>query len=184
MTPRTLSTAEARREEVLAAAERVYTAKGFHATPTMEVARAAGISQAYLFRLFPTKADLAIALVRRCNARIHGAFADAADRAQAAGDDVLQAMGAAYAELIGDRSLLLLQLHAWAAAVADPLIRDAMRESFGELVALVRERSGVDDEAVARFFASGMLLNVLGALDAQDAWAQGLRDVVTPDAAK
>jgi AcrR family transcriptional regulator len=150
----------------------------------MEVARAAGISQAYLFRLFPTKADLAIALVGRCNARIHDAFASAADRAEATGDDVLQSMGAAYAELIEDRGLLLLQLHAWAAAVDDAVIRDAMRESFGALVALVRERSGADEEAVARFFASGMLLNVLGALGAQDAWAQSLRDVITPDQAK
>src|SRR3954449_7003382 len=93
---RTLSTAEERREEILAAAERVFAARGLHGTPTMEIAKAAGISQAYLFRLFPTKAELFIALVQRCNERIYQTFVDAAADAKAAGEDVLPAMGCAY----------------------------------------------------------------------------------------
>ena len=72
---RTLSTAEARRETILQAAERVFAARGLHGTPTIEVAKAAGISQAYVFRLFPTKAELFIALVQRCNERVHRTFA-------------------------------------------------------------------------------------------------------------
>ncbi|MDQ3723189.1 MAG: TetR/AcrR family transcriptional regulator, partial [Actinomycetota bacterium] len=71
---RTLSTAEERREEILQAAERVFAARGLHGTPTMEIAKAAGISQAYLFRLFPTKAELFMALVERCNARVLRTF--------------------------------------------------------------------------------------------------------------
>src|ERR671916_1570760 len=93
---RTLSTAEERREEVLEAAERVFAARGLHGTPTMEIAKAAGISQAYLFRLFPTKAELFTALVERCNARIERTFVDAAAAAREAERPAMQAVGMAY----------------------------------------------------------------------------------------
>lgn len=175
---RTLSTAEERREEVLEAATAVFAARGIHGTPTIEVARAAGISQAYLFRLFPTKDDLALALVERCNARIEAAFSGAAAKAKAAGEDVLPAMGTAYTELISDRDLLLMQLHAHAASVTVPAIRDAMRESFARLYALVKRESGEPDERIGHFFQIGMTLNVLGALDAFDLdadWAVAMR---------
>ena len=126
---RTLSTAEERREEILTAAERVFAARGLHGTPTMEIAKAAGISQAYLFRLFPTKAELFSALVERCNARIERTFTDAAAAARAAGEPIMSAMGNAYIGLLGDRHLLLNQLHAHAAS-DDPAIRDQMRSGF------------------------------------------------------
>ena len=59
---------------------------GLHGTPTMEIAKAAGISQAYLFRLFPTKAELFMALVERCNARVQRTFEDAAAAARGVAD--------------------------------------------------------------------------------------------------
>jgi AcrR family transcriptional regulator len=175
-TLRTLSTADVRREELLTAAARVYATRGLHA-PTTEVAKAAGISPAYLFRLFPTKADLALALIERSNERIHSAFTAAAAQAKAAGDDVLAALGSAYTALLEDRELLLLQLHAHAASPEAPAIRDAMRRCFGRLVELVERESGASPEEIRGFFATGMLLNVLAALDAPalDAhWAQVL----------
>ena len=178
MTPaaRTLSTAEERREEILQAAERVFAARGLHGTPTMEIAKAAGISQAYLFRLFPTKAELFLALVERCNARIQRTFADAAAAARAAGEPVLMAMGKAYIGLLADRTLLLNQLNAHAAC-DDPAIRDQVRRGFARLVELVERESGAGPEEVRNFFAQGMLLNVLAAMQAQDVdehWAQVL----------
>ena len=41
-----------------------FAERGFLGTPTTEIAKAAGISQAYLFRLFPTKSDLVLAVDR------------------------------------------------------------------------------------------------------------------------
>jgi AcrR family transcriptional regulator len=174
--PRTLSTADERREEILTAAERVFAARGLHGTPTMEIAKAAGISQAYLFRLFPTKAELFIALVQRCNERIHRTFVDAAAEAKAAGEDVLSAMGSAYVGLLADRNLLLGQLHAHAAC-DDAEVRAEMRRGFARLVELVERESGADAEQVRTFFAHGMLLNVLVAMRADDSdahWAHVL----------
>jgi AcrR family transcriptional regulator len=175
-TPRTLSTAEERREEILVAAERVFAARGLHGTPTMEIAKAAGISQAYLFRLFPTKAELFIALVRRCNQRIHDTFERAAAEARAAGADVEDAMGHAYVGLLADRTLLLNQLHAYSAC-DDAEIRAEMHSGFARLVDLVERETGADAAKVREFFAHGMLLNVLAAMQAQDVdahWAHVL----------
>jgi AcrR family transcriptional regulator len=172
--PRTLSTAEERREEILEAAERVFAARGLHGTPTMEIAKAAGISQAYLFRLFPTKAELFTALVERCNDRIERTFTDAAAAARRAGEPVLQAMGRAYIGLLGDRHLLLNQLHAHAAS-DDPAIREQMRRGFARLVDIVEHETDAGPQEVREFFAHGMLLNVLAAMQAQDVdehWAR------------
>lgn len=183
-TSRTLSTAEARRESILRAAERVFAARGLHGTPTMEIAQEAGISQAYLFRLFPTKVGLFVALARRCNDRIYRAFADAAAAAKAAGeDDVLRAMGHAYIGLLADRNLLLVQLHAHAAC-DHPEIRAQMRRGFARLVELVERESGAQADAVRRFFAHGMLLNVLAAMGAEEVeehWAQVLLEPPTDE---
>ena len=163
---RTLSTADERRESVLEAAVNVFAERGFSGTPTTAVAQAAGISHAYLFRLFPTKSDLAIAVTERCHERIIAAFREAAARARAAGEEVLPAMGEAYAALVADQALLSLQLHSQAAAIADPALRDASRAGFGRIVEVVAEESGAPPEAVGAFVACGMLINTLSALGA------------------
>jgi AcrR family transcriptional regulator len=164
---RTLSTADERREEILVAAERVFAARGLHGTPTTEVAKAAGISQAYLFRLFPTKSELFTALTQRCNDRIYETFVEAAREAKTAGEDVMSAMGQAYIGLLSDRNLLLVQMHSHAAC-DDPAIREQMRACFEKLVALVERETGADAEQVRTFFAHGMLLNVLAAMGAEE----------------
>jgi len=180
---RTLSTADERRETILHAAERVFAARGMHGTPTMEIAKAAGISQAYLFRLFPTKSELFIALSRRCNERIHGAFAEAAAAAKASGKEILPAMGEAYMQLLADRNLLLVQLHSFAAS-DDRVVRDEMRRCFAQLFELVERESGAEPREVQRFFAHGMLLNVLVAIRADEVdgrWAEALLAPPTDD---
>jgi AcrR family transcriptional regulator len=174
-TTRKLSTADHRREAVLHAAARVFAERGIYGTPTAAVAKEAGISQAYLFRLYPTKNELATALVERAHERILRTFAEAAARARAAGRDVFEAMGDAYVELLRDRELLLLQLHAHAAAPSIPEVREATRDGFRRIVDLVQRETGASPEDVQRFIAKGMLLNVLGAVDApslDEPWAR------------
>lgn len=175
---RTLSTAEDRRETILAAALPLFAEKGLSGTPTLAVAKASGISQAYLFRLFPTKDDLAIALIERTNDQLHDTLAAAAAQARQAGEPVLAAMGGAYVELLQhDRDLLLLQLHAHAASPSSPRVRDAMRAVFARLHTLAVEASGAPSDEVQRFFARGMLLNVIAALDVwelDEPWAETL----------
>jgi len=179
---RTLSTADERRETILTAAERVFAARGLHGTPTMEIAKAAGISQAYLFRLFPTKSELFLALVQRCNERIHRTFADAAAEAKAAGEqNILKAMGHAYIDLLADRNLLLVQLHAHAAC-DDEAICEEMRRGFERLVELLERETDAGPDVIQGFFAKGMLLNVLAAMRAEQVDAPWARILLTaPD---
>jgi AcrR family transcriptional regulator len=155
-------TADERRESVLEAALTEFAARGLDGTSTEHVAHRAGISQPYLFRLFPTKKALFLALVERCFQRVADAFtAAAADRV---GEEALEAMGDAYEELLEDRTLLLLQMHAYAAC-DDPEIRATTRAGFRRLWLLVERLTGMPFDRVTQFFAMGMLMNVAAAMD-------------------
>ena len=154
--------AEERRELVLDVAALEFAGRGLHGTSTEDVARRAGISQPYLFRLFPTKKALFLALVERCYQRIEEAFiAAAADRT---GDEALEAMGDEYERLLDNRTLLLLQMHAYAAC-DDAEIRDVTRTGFKKLWELTERLTGLPYQTVVDFFAVGMLMNVAAAMD-------------------
>ena len=171
----TRQTAEERREAVLAAALVAFAQGGLHGTSTEDIARAAGISQPYLFRLFGTKKKLFVATVERCMADTLELFRAAAGDLR--GEEALEAMGAAYAAMVTeDRTRLLAQLQAYAAC-DDPEVREAMRAGFGSLHLFVETVSGLDSEAVSRWFGAGMLLNVLAAMDiwgSREPWATRL----------
>ena len=154
--------AEERREAVLEAAVTDFAAGGLTGTSTEDVARRAGISQPYLFRLFPTKKALFLALVQRCFQRVADAFAAAAG--DKTGEEALEAMGEEYERLLGDRALLLLQMHAYAAC-EDPEIRAATRAGYKQLWTLVARVSGLPYDRIVLFFAMGMLINVAAAMD-------------------
>jgi len=175
MNAATRQTAEERREAVLAAALDAFAHGGLHGTSTEDIARAAGISQPYLFRLFGTKKALFVATVERCMAETLELFrAAAGDRR---GEDALEAMGQAYAAMVtGNRTRLLAQLQAYAAS-DDPDVREAIRSGFGSLHLFVETVSGLDAQTVARWFAKGMLLNVVAAMDlwgSREQWAKRL----------
>src|SRR5256885_2281729 len=87
--------ADERREIVVEIASDEFAKRGFHGTPTQDVADRAGISHAYLFRLFPTKTDLFIAVAERCFQGIIDVFGKPAPAAER-GEETLQAMGGAY----------------------------------------------------------------------------------------
>jgi AcrR family transcriptional regulator len=66
MATTTRQTAAERREAVLEAASAEFALRGLHGASTDAIARRAGISQPYLFRLFGSKKELFIAVVDRC----------------------------------------------------------------------------------------------------------------------
>jgi AcrR family transcriptional regulator len=154
--------AEERRETVLEAAVPEFALGGLAGTSTEHVARRAGISQPYLFRLFPTKKALFLALVERCYQRIEDAFLAAAG--DKTGEEALAAMGDEYERLLDDRTLLLLQMHAYAAC-EDPDIRAATRAGYKRLWNMVERVSGLPFDRIVQFFAMGMLINVAAAMD-------------------
>src|SRR5262245_23800212 len=169
------STAAARRDDVLDAALSEFADQGYEGASTEDIARQAGISQPYLFRLFGTKKELFKAAVSRCFRETLELFQRAAEGRR--GEDALHAIGQAYRrQLEEDRTRLRAQMQAYAAC-DDPEIRAVVRAGYGDLVAYVRRVSGADWPTVWGFFASGMLLNVLASMqfdDAPEQWMQEL----------
>lgn len=177
---RQLSTADDRRRTVLETAVSAFADRGYFGTTTTDVAKRAGISQAYVYRLFPDKEALFVAVVEHCFVRIRESLQDGvAEAAGSSPQDVLDAMGGAYARLISDRDLLLLQLHAQCAAAAEPAVREVVRTGYARLVEYVRGVSGAPEADVQRFFAVGMLCHLVvatGAHEVDAPWARTLSD--------
>ena len=155
--------AEERREEILEIAIEHFAAGGYHGTSTEVIAKEAGISQPYLFRLFRTKRELFLACNDRACEKVLDAFRRAATAAPAG--EQLHAMGQAYVtELLPDRHAILMMMQGYA-AVSDPEIQEHVRQRYGDVVSEVAELSGAGPDEVWRFFATGMLLNLVAALD-------------------
>jgi AcrR family transcriptional regulator len=164
--------ADERRVSVLRAAMVEFARGGYAGTSTETIAERAAISQPYLFRLFGTKRELFVATMGLMHSRIEAAFRSAASGLT--GVDAMMAMGASYKELLAERDLLLVQLHAYAAS-EDEVIRQAARQGFRQLWTVVEELTGLPEEAIRAFFAQGMLLNVMAAVDAvslDESWAR------------
>jgi AcrR family transcriptional regulator len=177
----TRQTAEARRVAVLEAARHEFARNGLHGASTDRIARRAGISQPYVFRLFGSKKELFLAVNDDCMARTLDLFRSAA--AGKSGKEALHAIGEAYQRLIeDDRSMLQGQLQAYAASVEEGDVRAGVARGYGRLVDYVETVSGADAQTVSRFFAIGMLLNVLAAMDysstsePRDSWAARLAE--------
>src|SRR3979411_1618595 len=166
-------TAAERRESILNAALIEFAQRGLDGTSTEDIARRAGISQPYLFRLFGTKKELFKASVTRCFRETLEMFQRAAEGHR--GEDALKAMGEAYMDVLeNDRARLRAQMQAYAAC-DDPDICEVVRNGYGDLVAYTQRVSGLPAEEISRFFATGMLLNVLASMhvmDEPEPWAQ------------
>jgi AcrR family transcriptional regulator len=160
---RTRLTASERREDLLAAAIAEFSRMGYHGTPTEAIARRAGISQPYLFRLYGTKKELFLACVDRSFDRTLATFREAA-AADTQECDAFQRMGRAYLALLADRELLLFQLQTYAAA-DDADIRAAANRNYEALREELAALSGSPDDDVLRFMGQGMLLTVSAALE-------------------
>lgn len=165
-----------RRAQILGIAAREFGAHGLHGASIDEIAREAGITQAYVFRMFGTKKALFLELVT-------GAFAGLVDAMAKAGEgtvgiEALARMGAEYYENLADDTALRLQLQGFAAC-GDSEVRDVVRGCFARLWGA----TGLDPVTVKTFLAFGMLLNAGAALDVaeiDEPWADGVRTLIRP----
>jgi AcrR family transcriptional regulator len=174
--------AEERRESVLDAAFVEFAEHGFDGASTEAIAAKAGISQPYVFRLFGTKKELFIAVVARCFRETLETFQQAAEGKH--GRQALNAMGKEYVKrLVKDRVRLRSQMQAYAAC-GDPEIEAVVRAGYRTLVDYVEQVAGdLPSEEISRFFASGMLLNVIASMGLQELsepWAARLVKGIKP----
>jgi AcrR family transcriptional regulator len=160
-------TSEQRHEELVRAATPLFAERGFFGTPTVEIATAAGLSHGYMFKVIGSKEQLFVAVVDECFTHIASVFAGAAARTRAkTTEGRLEAIGKSYVDVVAQHDLLLIQLHAAAAAPTVPAIRAAVQQGFERLVEIVREATSADDEMLQTFFAGGMLANFIAAIGA------------------
>ena len=156
-------TKDARRQEILDAALLEFAEGGLHGASTEDIARRAGISQPYVFRLFGTKKELFRAVVARCFRETLEMFQRAAEGLR--GPEALEAIGNAYvAQLQAEPIRLRIQMQAYAAC-HDPEIREVVRAGYGDLVAYADRVSGQPAQEISSFFAMGMLLNVFASME-------------------
>src|ERR1700759_3576314 len=105
---------EERRAEVLDAAMIEFAEHGFEGASTEDIARRAGISQPYLFRLFGPRRAVSKASAARCPRETLELFQRAAEGKR--GKTALDAIGQAYKQqLEEDRLRLRLQMQSYAA---------------------------------------------------------------------
>lgn len=168
-----------RRRAVQRSALAAFAASGYTSTPVTVVAENAGISTAYLMKLFNRKVDVFIAAVDLAFEQIVAALTEELEAGpRRSVRQSLDALGRRYASLIGDRSLLLIQVQAQANAHV-PEIADALRRGIAGVVDLLLTRVGTTPTQAQDFVARGMLCHLLTSIDAFDvdaAWATALTD--------
>ena len=167
-TGRRLSSDE-RRRQILQAAIAVFGARGYEGATTDEVARAAGVSQPYVVRLFGSKENLFLAAIEDALGRMLVAFraALAAHQADEERDSGITAekaaarrIGQAYVDLLAVRGLHQTLAHAYLLG-SHPVIGAAARRGFAEVWRFFRDEMGLDADEARAFMAEGMLISTM-----------------------
>jgi AcrR family transcriptional regulator len=155
--------AEERREQILAAASLVFGERGYFGATTDQIAKAAGISQPYVVRMFGTKENLFLEVLGRALDKLIVSFDETIADWKAVGspdDEIARLLGTAYVNLIEDRGILLSLMQAFSMG-HDPVIGKKARDGFMTIYRLLRDDAGFEPETVRTFLAEGMLLNTL-----------------------
>jgi AcrR family transcriptional regulator len=160
--------AQERRESVIRAAIAEFAITGYHGTTTAAIARRVGVTQPYLFRLFPDKKAIFVAALTRSVEDTRLAFQRAADGVEDS-EQARQAMTNTYTRLISTRpETLLMQMQGYAVAASetqgDDLVGELVRASWMSIWETVHVSLGANADRTAGFFACGMLGNTLAAI--------------------
>jgi AcrR family transcriptional regulator len=159
--------AEERREAVVAAAMSEFARGGYQGTSTESIARRVGVSQPYLFRLFPNKRAIFLAAARHCMERTRETFVQAAEGVPQ--EEVYKRLANAYLYLIDDHDLLMMQMQLQvavfqAAQSGDEEFGRIVRRIWSELYDTVHLLLGADPDITTEFMSCGMLINTTVAL--------------------
>jgi AcrR family transcriptional regulator len=148
-----------RRELILHAATDVFGTYGYAGSTTDQVARAAGISQPYVVRMFGGKENLFVEVMDRTLARLlvtfRAAIADTDDERSAAGR-----IARAYVDLVKDRGIMLTLMQGFMLG-SDVRVGAVARDGFMQIYRLLRDEAELSPEQARQFLANGMLINTV-----------------------
>ena len=170
--------AEERREQIILAATAAFGARGYDGTTTDDVARAAGVSQPYVVRLFGSKEKLFLGALGDALDRLVATFREAI-AATGPGEERARAIGDAYVDLLRRRGLHQILSQSFLLG-SHPVIGPAARDGFASIWRLLREEAGMDTQAADLFLAQGMLINTLLGLRITDQYGEhsGMTEVL------
>ncbi|KOG11514.1 TetR/AcrR family transcriptional regulator [Streptomyces viridochromogenes] len=160
--------AEERRESVIRAAIAEFAQRGYFGTSTEAIARRVGVSQPYLFRLFPGKKAIFVAASSRCLEQTRLALEEAAEGLD--GEAALLAMAQAYTRLITEHpERLRMQLQTYLSVAAaeaedDHEFGEVVRAGWMRLRETVHLPLGAAEKETTAFLAHGLLINTLTAM--------------------
>jgi AcrR family transcriptional regulator len=154
---------EERREVVLRESIPVFARYGFEGATTAEIAKRAGVTQPYIFKLFGSKKAL---FIEACERNMRTTMAQMRESAGGkTGHDALDAMGMAYVERMEkDRDSLLMQMQQYAACW-DEDVQRTVRTCMQDMWNMINDMAGLPMGQIALFVAKGMMCNVMAAAD-------------------
>lgn len=147
-----------RRVQIIAAALAVFGARGYEGATTDDVARAAGVSQPYVVRLFGSKENLFLAAIEDALARMLAAFRAALADGDA--EDAGKRIGQAYVDLLQVRGLHQTLANAYLMG-SHPVIGPSARRGFAAVWRFFRDELGLDADEARAFMAEGMLISTM-----------------------
>ena len=176
--------AHERRQLIIESAQAEFAATGYANTGTDDVARAAGVTPAAIYRYFPSKRELYLAALRDAGPRL---LAVIGATAMEAGDplETIWRFGLAYYDRVGDRTPYASLWFQALADVSDEEVRETIATNFTATVDLVSaqleqgKRAGlVRDDLDTRvagwqFMAIGLTFDLLHHLALDDELDRG-----------
>ncbi|CAN7486793.1 TetR/AcrR family transcriptional regulator [Paenibacillus sp. LjRoot153] len=156
---------EDKKELIIDKAVGIFAELGYYKATTASVAKAAGVTQPYVFHFFTNKEELYKAVLDRAMSRIKEAF----EKVDAPASELEEKMGKAFLaemQVHRDEVLLVMQSH----SISEPAIRNHVRELFKSVHGAIRSKflkANIPNVewATSRFMATGYLITVSEVLD-------------------
>lgn len=151
---------EDKRELIIENAMGIFAERGYYKATTAMVAKAAGVTQPYVFHFFENKEDLFKVVIDRAYNRIYDTFLEV----EAPADELIQTMGSAFSHIIEthrDEVLMVMQSY----TISEVGIREHVRKLFHKMIeslTLKFERVGIPNakEVAANFIGTGLLITL------------------------
>nr|WP_281282493.1 TetR/AcrR family transcriptional regulator [Paenibacillus piri] len=146
-------------------AVKIFGELGYYKTTTAQVAKAAGVTQPYIFHFFKNKEELFKAVLDRAAARIEEAFS----HVEGSADRIVKNMGHSFQAIMAahrDEVLMVMQAY----TIAEPPIREHVKDIYRSIHRTIEARFREADvhhaeEEAAKFMATGQFLVVIEVLD-------------------
>jgi AcrR family transcriptional regulator len=149
-----------KKDLIIDGAVAIFAESGYYKATTAQIAKAAGVTQPYVFHFFKNKEALYQAVMDRAFSRVYQVFQEI----EAPPEKLYKAMAHGFIEVMGshrDEILMLMQSH----TIAEPVIREHVTVKFKLLYEAVLsrfERAGLPDPKAntSKFIGDGMMLTL------------------------